>query len=76
MAIHKLKIQIMISLFYSPCSFIELMEREFIKRVSPLCVNYLLEQLQSEGLVVNKPNGWHAIKRKAKEFFTENNIEI
>lgn len=52
------------------------MEREFIKRISPLCVNYLLEQLQSEGLVVNKPNGWHAVKRKAKEFFTENNIEI
>jgi len=76
MVIHNLKIQIMISLFYNPCKFLELMQREFIKRISPLCVAYLLEQLQSEGLLINKPNGWHAVKKKAKEFFIENNVEI
>ena len=76
MAINKIKTQIVISLFYSPCEFMRLMEREFIRRISPLCITYLLDQLQDEGLVVLKNNSFHAVKKNAKKFFTENNIEI
>lgn len=65
------------SLYWKPCDFNELRERDFCKNLPEWYLHSIISRLEKDGLIVRQKNGIiKALKRKAKQVLNRHDYEI
>lgn len=71
------KYDVLASLYWKPCDFDELCDRDFCKNLPQWYIHTIISRLEKQGLIIFQKNGIiKAKKRKAKQVLNRHDYEI